>query len=147
MKILAYNPAPTGVTYYRITTPHETMDELDLSYIPWLDTEKEIDGIDHDIFIFNRYLSEKGLDEHIINEVKKTGTKVVCDVDDYWILPSTHSRFNVFNEKYQPAVIKCIKLSDAVIVTNEELRQKVLPYNENVYIVPNAYNPTHPQRS
>lgn len=65
--------------------------------------------------------------------------KFILDLDDYWHLPYG----NIFKEGWDRAenpfrIMQNIKNALAVLVTNEQLADKVKEFNKNVHIVPNA---------
>lgn len=74
-----------------------------------------------------------------LGELQSKGVKIVYSLDDFWQFSDNHPYYNnpVQIKTEQNNVIRNLILSDAVIVTTERLALQVLPYNENVAIVPN----------
>lgn len=67
------------------------------------------------------------------------GRRLILDLDDYWELDPS----NPFKKKWdqtglRDSIVHNIKRAMAVLVTNEQLADKVLPLNRSVHVVPNA---------
>lgn len=73
---------------------------------------------------------------------KNNNVPIWIDYDDYLIDVPVYNPANKFfsNKKEQEDMIEMIKLATVVTVTTEKLREKFLPFNKNVFIVPNAFN-------
>lgn len=73
---------------------------------------------------------------------KNNNTPIWIDYDDYLIdVPDYNPASKFFNnKKEQENMLEMIKLADVVTVTTEKLKEKFLPLNKNVFIIPNAFN-------
>jgi glycosyltransferase involved in cell wall biosynthesis len=87
-----------------------------------------------DIIIYNR-INYLGQDLQRIKE--KTGAKIVMDIDDYWKLPTNHLSYEGYKQIGEQ-IEHNLTSADIVSVTNQALLDKVLPFNQNVVVVPNA---------
>ena len=88
------------------------------------------------VFFFSRLCNE-GLD--FIQELKKSGVKIVCDLDDYFFLDPDHYLYDYWVEnEISRNMIDTIKLADVCTTTNTWLASEILPFNKNVEIIPNA---------
>jgi hypothetical protein len=76
--------------------------------------------------------------ETLFNKQKEHGFKMVMDVDDSWNVPYRHEFYSPRTAKWQEIIIKLAKTVDGITTTTERLKQKLLPLNENVYVIPNA---------
>lgn len=104
---------PTSCGYHRITLPFDGM----------LNKTIEKDSV----LFFNR-----------VNKHENTH-RFFLDLDDYWILPKTNPHYLGWQSHKMPQrIVNNIKNAIAVFVTNQRLADKVLPYNKNVHIIPNA---------
>jgi hypothetical protein len=74
-----------------------------------------------------------------IEQKKAAGVKTVVDMDDYWEVPPSNY-YHDFWYKYRvnEAYMAHLRVADLVICTNFQLRDKILPYNKNVVVIPNA---------
>lgn len=89
------------------------------------------------ILVFNRTPDNDFL--KVIHLRNKYGFKIVMDLDDYWELNSRHPMYNTWIEKkIGEEIIKWMTHADAVTVTTSRLADKVLQYNKNVHVLPNA---------
>lgn len=88
------------------------------------------------VFIFNRVGSTP---KDVVKVMKKTGHKIVCDIDDHWILNPEHYLYKHYTgSKRADEIIRNIKMADVVTVTTPLLAAKVKELNRNVVVIPNA---------
>jgi len=72
---------------------------------------------------------------------KDLGLKVVIDVDDHNIIPSTHPVYDDYYKGYDEGTfIKIAMFADVIMTTTKYLQQHYSMYNPNIQIVPNAIN-------
>lgn len=166
IRILAITPAYGGVEFHRLITPLDELNQDDGFIVDKTQVGIDDVGIEHlkkyDIVIFNRNISnpvrEKGNKKTIhltpsvvFGKLKDAGVKVVCDIDDYWLLPKHHIAARFYSEKggnFSRCTENNMKLSDHIFVTTKELKSKVMDLiklDENIHIVPNAINLKDPQ--
>lgn len=137
MKIGYVSERDSGVDYHRLIRPFEHLAEQGhevtrFNAIPLAN----VDAVAADVVVFNRFLAgdEEG---QVIPALQARGVKVICDVDDYWVLPSSHILYRQ-HKKIGPRIARSIEQADEVWVTHEALAQRCRPLNPNVSIVPNA---------
>jgi len=74
------------------------------------------------------------------NLAKEHGKPVITDYDDFLFAVQednpTHITYSQHASKSN--VELCCRMSDVLTVSTEELKQKLLPFNENIVVVPNA---------
>lgn len=124
----------SGIHYHRIVNA--------LAYMP-IQQDMEFSILEYgqpvgdcDILLFNKWM-DIGPDQ--ILELKKQGVKIVVDIDDIWRVPESHHNYKAISEKGIDKITEeNMKLADVILCTTERLREKVLPFNKNVEIVPNA---------
>lgn len=140
MKILALCKKNSGVDYHRIILPLRYMQKITKEnylfvYQDHYLTEEAFKNID--IVIYSRQCP---YDLKTIKEFKqKHKFKLIVDVDDYWILDSTHPFYDYWERsKIYTNIIESLLAADLVTTTTEALRDRVLPYNKNIGILPNA---------
>lgn len=93
---------------------------------------------DIDILLFNRLIAGISL-ETLLSYREKYGFKMVCDLDDHWLLGKDHvlhSRYEAYDISNKIAAY--IKASDIVTVTHERLYKEVIELNKNCFILPNC---------
>ena len=87
------------------------------------------------VIYFNRVPNRLDL----VRQVTGFGTKLVMDLDDYWELYPEHPMLPWWkHNKMSVATVEMIKASDAVTCTTTRLADKIMPYNKNVFVIPNA---------
>lgn len=98
--------------------------------------EKDFEGVD--IVFFNRLIPSMPVSE-LLDLKKKYGFKIVCDLDDHWILDHSHILYHSYAaNNISQKIHDCIVLADAVTVTHDRLYDEVVKFNENCHILPNA---------
>lgn len=136
MKILAFYDG-SGPKYHRILTPCYGLQKhgAECKIVTRIE-ENDLDGVD--IVLFNRIVP--GADqERLLMWREKYGFKLVCDLDDHWILDKGHPLYEGYQaHKVTERIVWFIKNSDVITVTHERLRDEVLPLNKNCYILPNS---------
>lgn len=142
MKIGVVTSGATGVDYHRLLRPFALMqDRFDVVQCQGVSSEMFDYGLD--VVVFSRYLPIKE-QKKFIQELKANGVYVICDVDDYWVLPSNHIALKA-NKWVRPYMIEAMMYSDEVWTTHELLGNLIDDLNENWYVIPNALDPNEPQ--
>lgn len=106
----------TSCDYHRIILP---MTEMGI----------QVDGRGHSgsVYLLNRV----GFVPH--------GRPFILDLDDYWELDDSNPFKGTWDARgIKGAILHNVQNALAVLVTNQQLADKVLPMNPNVHIVPNA---------
>jgi hypothetical protein len=98
---------------------------------------------DFDVVVFNRILPILK-QRDFIKELKRRGTYVICDLDDYWILPKGHVSKKA-GDAFRKQSIEALMYSDEVWVTHKHLGFMVDALNTNWYVIPNALDPNEQQ--
>lgn len=128
----------SGPKFHRILMPLHMMSGIEVK-IAYQVKEEELAWCD--IIFFNRRMPHD-LDV-ILKARDKYGFKLVCDMDDHYILDKDHYLYENY-KKYNTSAIfrEWIIASDVVTVTHERLYKELLPLNKNIHILPNAI-PNH----
>ncbi len=115
MRILVLTTQGSGVGYHRLMLP---IYYLEKTYAFFTDTlTDEILEENFDIVLFNRFIPGVPL-ETLLEKRNKYGFKMICDIDDYWILDRSHILESVYPTQ---EIINHIKEADLVTCTNERL--------------------------
>jgi hypothetical protein len=143
MKIAVIESTSKGVNYHRLANPLSYIDHKVTKYntIP-LDKVKEVDC---DVVIFSRFMYEPE-QLKIIRKFKHRGTKVIVDVDDYWVLPQNHVGYHGHKVNgVTSKIVEAIQHADEVWTTHGKLADKIRKHNTKVRVYPNALDPTDEQ--
>jgi len=149
IKIAVVLRSINGVSYHRLLMPLAKFHRdygIEVKVLLNKDDEflKQLDGITH--VIYNRNISGLFQPEKCFKVLKSLGIKVICDVDDYWVLNKKHPLKTYYEKSNLPkCVTKNLMLADMVWCTTPILAQKVKPYNKNVIVIKNAIDPTEKQ--
>ncbi len=132
MNILGLSNQFSGCGYHRVFMP--------LGFLPGAKSlvtdipQKEHFARNFDLILYNRTC----IIDQDWQQVKDTlKAKIVCDLDDYWVLPPAHQLHATY-AAIQQRIEDNIKAADLVTVTNERLRQHALKLNSNVEVIPNG---------
>ena len=142
MKIKIFSAVPHGACSFYRSSPLLKLNKLDSSVVGSAFGEK-IEWnylVDTDCVFFER---PEGADiTQAIKKIKAMNIPIWSDYDDdMFNIPDDNPAHEHYSKKeIRESIIQCISLSDVVTVTTESLRQKFLNYNENVYVIPNAFN-------
>lgn len=135
MKKVLYILAPTSnaVNYYRILLPFHTLKGNGEVEVFCTTTDYIPVTLNFDIVHFNAYLLQNAGFRELID--KYTNIKWVCDIDDYWVVPSTIPEYQMYTVGNY---IQYLNKMAAITTTTHLFAKKLLKYNSNVYVTPNA---------
>ena len=94
----------------------------------------------YDCVFFSRPFTKDVLT--FLSYAKMFGKKIWCDMDDNLldIAPENKYYTTYSREDVKDTIKSIVKLADAVSVTNQFLKEVYLPYNEKIFVIPNALN-------
>lgn len=150
MKILLVTQEQhTGLTYHRQLVPHMNL-ERNYGYevIPCHDIDRITDSElkEYQIVSFLRLVDYKFRTEDIISRCKRSGCKVIVDIDDYWNLHPTHELYKSYTDNKIPEqTISGLINADWVTTTTDHFAVKIMEYNKNVTVLPNSIDLTEKQ--
>jgi len=139
----------SGVAYHRLIMPMAKMSrDYGIEVVCLLNKEDEffenLQGVTH--VIYNRNISGLMKPEESYMKLKAKGIKVICDIDDYWILPKSHPMKHYYSKSnLDKCIVKNLQLADVVWTTTKLLADKIMPYNKNVEVIKNALDPMEKQ--
>ena len=137
MKIGYVSSSNGGVDYHRLIRPLGALngngfEVVRYNAIPY-DNVKDVDV---SVVVFNRRLWH-GEQSLVIATLQAKGIKVICDVDDYWVLNADHILYRE-HKAITPKIIEAVKSADEVWCTHELLAERCRKLNSRVTIVPNG---------
>lgn len=126
-----------GQQYSIVASYFQLLDDSNSKITPKVRTQIEEMLGNIEAITFNR---DCGLaPDTLIEKRKKYGFRIIFDIDDYWVLNDDHILSDAWKKgNVQTHMQKMLSLADAVTVTTERLRQRVLSFNKNCYVIPNA---------
>lgn len=146
IKLLAVSPNRTGVGYYRSINPHvfideKYSDEFDVSIVDKFELNDPNFGVDMNIIHFHASACAEA--HKLIPKIKalqRCGVKLIMDLDDYWMLPTTSPQYKMYNQQYKfhEKILETLRVVDAATTTTEIFANEIKKFNKNVYVVPNA---------
>jgi len=131
-----------GVSYHRLNAPfskmhHDYQLPIEVHYNSDDSFIDKLEDVTH--VVFNRNISAKLQPEIVIAKLKAKGIKVICDVDDYWVLPPKHVAREFYKQtNYSKCIYANIALSTMVWCTTKQLQNEIKKINPNVHIIKNA---------
>jgi len=147
IRILYYCLDSAGVNYFRMSTPAQELernhsDEFYVEINPQLDFNdpKIVDYLKtfHIIHYHRQFLGETAQMLKLAEELRKSGTILIVDIDDYWKLHKLHPFYAMSLEKnLQLPIIENLKIADYVTTTTDlfasEIRKVTGKDNVNVF--------------
>lgn len=155
IKILFFNRDIAGVNYYRTLTPAMQL-ERDHSDKFQVEINSEIDFENNyqealnylkgfQIIHYHRYIipSMAGM-TNLVRELRKNGTILVMDIDDYWLLDESHPfYYTAKKNKLHLDILDNIRLADYVTTTTDLFAAEIqkVTRKKNIIVLPNSVNP------
>jgi len=142
MKIAIVSSKNTGVDYHRLIRPFALLqDKYDVTRCQGV--SEEMFDYNFDVVVFSRLLPVTE-QKRFIRDLQSRGTYIICDVDDYWVLPTNHIAYKS-NKVYRKYMIDAMMYADEIWTTHEQLGNLIGDLNANWYVIPNALDPNEPQ--
>lgn len=156
IRILFYNLDGAGVNYFRTQTPAQELeknhsDEFHVEINPELDfNDPEI--IEylksfHIIHYHRQFMSEMSQMILLAEELRKTGTILIVDIDDYWNLHKQHPFYQMsLEKKMSTPIIENLKMADYITTTSDLFANKIRSFlgkdDDKVQVFYNSVDPT-----
>ena len=153
IRILFYNLDGAGVNYFRTLTPATELDrnhgdEFYVEINPQLDFNdpKIIDYLKtfHIIHYHRQFLGDTTQMLALATELRKSGTILIVDIDDYWNLHKNHPFFAMnLEKKMQIPIIENLKIADYVTTTTDLFASEIrkVTGKDNVGVFYNSIDP------
>lgn len=151
IKVLVIPSDRTGVSYFRSTNPHIALEQkypdefmVDIDYEPNLENDEWLKQ--YDIVHYHRSLGAYEETERFVQKLTNLGIVSIMDIDDYWA-PGPHHPAYVIIKNYEmdKKILANIKSAKNVTTTTNIFAEEIGKYNKNVFVLPNAVDPTEKQ--
>jgi hypothetical protein len=154
IRILFYNLDGAGVNYFRTLTPAQELqrnhsDEFFVEINPELDfnDSKTIDYLKtfHIIHYHRQFLQDSQKMKQLVDELRKNGTIIMVDIDDYWQLHKNHPFYSLsIEKKMHIPIIENLKIADYVTTTTDIFAEEIrkVTGKDNVGVFYNSIDPT-----
>ena len=147
MKILFVNPDSRHTcSFYRSAgiarnLRNQLGSDFTLDVASWANVDISWSGIgDYDMIMFQRPWSKPMA--KFCGHVKEMGAKLWLDFDDnLFTVGPENKAFQIFgNPEVQDSVKEMIQIADVLSVTTEDLKNDLAKLNDNIVVIPNAFN-------
>ena len=153
IRILFYNLDGAGVNYFRTQTPAQELernhsDEFYVEINPQLDFNDPtiVDYLKtfHIIHYHRQFLSDTAQMLKLAEELRKSGTILIVDIDDYWILHKNHPFYaKGLEKKMHIPIQENLKIADYVTTTTDLFADEIkkITGKDNVSVFYNSIDP------
>jgi glycosyltransferase involved in cell wall biosynthesis len=152
INILVLPSDRAGVGRYRSVDPHVNLQkhflndfQIDIDYEP--NVQDDNYWKNYQIVHFHRSIG-RDMDEspNIIQKLKSMGIVVIGDIDDYWLPTKEHPIHDlIIQNQIHKKIIANLKVCDYVTTTTELFANEIRKFNKNVFVLPNAIDPSEEQ--
>ena len=135
IRILFYNLDSAGVNYFRTLTPameveRNHSDEFYVEINPQIDFNdpKYIDYLKtfHIIHYHRQFLPDTKQMAQLAKELRESGTILIADIDDYWILHNKHPFYALSKDKRMDIpIIENLKIADYITTTSDLFAEEI----------------------
>lgn len=137
IKILALNKDSSGSKFHRVVSPLSVLADKYDNYEIHLFDEKYInEDIAKNYDIIYIHWTQLTRCEMLSLWQQKYNFKIIQDIDDYWVLPLNHPTKTNMDKMIWQLENQMI-LADYILVSTEELKEKVSKYNKNIFLKKN----------
>lgn len=151
IKILVVPSDRTGVSYYRSTNPHIALENkypdefhIDIEYDINLDDDAFLKQ--YDIIHYHRTFGPYEKNALILDKLDRLGIVSIMDLDDYWAPGNHHPAYHLIkNAELDVKILNNIRVARNVTTTTNIFADEMKKYNKNVFVLPNAIDPTEKQ--
>jgi glycosyltransferase involved in cell wall biosynthesis len=151
IQILVVPSDRTGVSWYRSTKPHIFLEEkypddfmVHIEYEPQLNNDEWLKQ--YDIIHYHRTLGDFNELPELLNRLDNLGIVTIMDLDDYWSPGPHHPAYLLIkNNKLDKLILNNLRVSRNITTTTSIFADEIKKVNKNVFILPNAIDPTEKQ--
>ena len=151
IKVLVHPSDRTGVSFFRSTNPHISLEtnypeefSVDIDYSPDLNDDNFLKQ--YDIIHYHRTFGSYEQMGLMNEKLKKLGIISIMDLDDYWA-PGTHhpAYLLIKNAELDKKIMENLRTAENITTTTETFADEIRKFNKNVFVLPNAIDPSEKQ--
>lgn len=151
LKILVVPSDRTGVSYYRSTNPHIALENnypnefhVDVDYEPNLNDDNYLKQ--YDIIHYHRTLGPYEQMKSLNEKFRNLGIVSIMDLDDYWAPGTHHPAYHLIKASGMDVkIMENLRLAENITTTTDIFAKEISKLNKNVFVLPNAIDPTEKQ--
>jgi glycosyltransferase involved in cell wall biosynthesis len=151
LKVLVVPSDRTGVGSFRSINPHIALENnypdefiVDIDYEPQLNNDEWLKQ--YDIIHYHRTLAQYEQMELVLNKLENLGIVTIMDIDDYWAPGKHHpAYFLIKGAQLDEKIKNNVKIAKYVTTTTNVFADEIKKLNKNVFVLPNAIDPTEAQ--
>jgi glycosyltransferase involved in cell wall biosynthesis len=151
LKILVMPSDRTGVSYFRSTNPHIALENnypdefhVDVEYEPQLDNDEWLKQ--YDIIHYHRTCGQYEQMLVMNKKLNELGIVSIMDLDDHWSPGSHHPAYHIIRQaELDKKIVENLKMAQNITTTTPIFAAEIAKLNKNVYVLPNAIDPTDSQ--
>jgi len=149
IRVLVLNSDTDGVGYWRCLMPHMCINDPEIKIDIRLLSDFTLPLLDpnflrhYNIIFYNKIIpfADKQKEDDFYKLCKDLNIKLIYDIDDYWILDSTHINYkNWVQSKTGDVIENIIRRADVVTTTTPIFADRIRQINPNVFVLENAIN-------
>lgn len=153
IKVLVVPSDRTGVSYFRSTKPHITLETMypnefhvDIEYEPKIDDDAWLKQ--YDIIHYHRTLGSYENHAALIKKCTDLGIVTFLDIDDHWAPGPHHPAYLIIkNNEIDKKILGNLKGAKNIITTTPIFASEIkrVTGNNNIFVLPNAIDPNEKQ--
>ncbi len=149
IKVLVLTSDVDGIGYYRNFMPHLTINDPEFEVDIRMLQDGTLNLLDpnfmgqYNILFYNKSIpfAKPEFFESFNQNLKNLNIKVVYDIDDYWVLSSSHLNYDMWKKsKADEVITKALRDADHVTTTTPLFANRISELNPNVSVMANAVN-------
>jgi len=141
----------TGVGSFRSINPHLALENnysdefmVHIDYEPQLNNDEWLKQFD--IIHYHRTIGPYEQMESLIKKLNNLGIITIMDLDDYWAPGSHHPAYHIIKANgLDKKIENNVKIAQYVTTTTSIFADEISRINKNVFVLPNAIDPTESQ--
>jgi len=151
LNILVVPSDRTGVGSFRSINPHLALENnYPEEFMVHIDYEPQLNNDDwlkqYDIIHYHRTVGSYEEMELLSKKLDRMGIISIMDIDDYWAPGPHHPAYLLIkNAKLDEKIKNNVRVANYVTTTTSVFADEIKKINKNVFVLPNAIDPSEPQ--